>query len=290
LSRGLWIFGAVTLVFPVAWYYHARQLAAGYPPHHLAGEGVLELTTPDRYVDIASRIVTTELTPLVAAAMLIGMLLPTRGRLGRLFHYWLAAVLPLFVLAGAGHWLHPWYQLPLVPPAAAFAGRALAVGLQTLGRLSRSRVAAAGAAVGAFCLLGYLSYLYVKPLYNQRYTSLWLLGQALNGMTPPQALVVIADTGHGAALYYSGRRGWHFVHINTADWKTIDTDSAQAVAELERRRDEGASYFAVPAHSFRWFAREDAFRKYLDARYQRVASTKDYIVFDLLADRGGPRL
>jgi hypothetical protein len=275
----------LTLILPFAWYFHARQIAAAYPPHHLAGDGVLQMTSPDRYADIATRTLTTELTPLVAGAMLVGMLLPTHGRLGRLFHWWLAAVLPLFVLAGAGHWLHPWYQLPIVPPAAAFAGRTTTAGLQALGRLSRSRVAAGAAAVGALCLLGYLSYLYVKPLYNERYTSLWRVGQALNAATPAQALVVIADTGHGAGLYYSGRRGWHFVQINTADWKTTETDSAQAVAELERVRAEGASYFAVPAHSFRWFTREETFRRYLEARYERVANTKDYIVFDVSVDR-----
>lgn len=290
LRRELWVFGASTLIFPFAWYFHARQIAARYPPHHLAGDGVLQMTSPDRYADIATRTVTTELTPLVAGAMLIGMLLPTHGRLGRLFHWWLAAVLPLFVLAGAGHWLHPWYQLPIVPPAAAFAGRAAAAGLAALGRLSRSRLAAGAAAVGSLCLLGYLSYRYVKPLYNQRYTSLWLVGQALNATTPPQALVVIADTGHGAGLYYSGRRGWHFVQINTADWKTTETNSAQAVAELERVRAAGASYFAVPAHSFRWFLREETFRKYLEARYERVANTKDYIVFDVSIDRTQERL
>jgi hypothetical protein len=285
LCRGLWIFGALTLVFPFAWYFHARQIAAGYPPYHLAGDGVLQLTSPDRYADIASRIVTTELTPLVAGAMLIGVLVPTHGRLDKLFHWWLASLLPLFVLAGAGHWLHPWYQLPIVPVAAAFAGRAATAGLRALGRLSHSRVVAGTAAVGSLCLLGYLSYLYVKPLYNARYTSLWLVGRALNAMTPPQALVVIADAGHGAGLYYSGRQGWHFIHINTDDWRTIDTDSAQAVAELERRRVAGANYFAVPAHASRWFTREETFRKYLGAHYQRVVDTKDYMVFDLSVDR-----
>ena len=64
-------------------------------------------------------------------------------------------------------------------------------------------------------------------------------------MSVSNACPAIADTGHNAALYYSGRKGWHFVEISTADWRTSTTDSKQAISELARVRGEGAGYFAV---------------------------------------------
>ena len=285
--RELWLFVALTLALPFAWYFHARQLAALYPPHLLAGDGVLELTTLERYAEVAQRTATHQLTPLVTAAMLVGMCLPVRARFGHLFHWWLIGTLALLVLAGYGNWLHDWYQLPFVPPAAAFAGRASSLALRALGRRTRSRLTVGVAGFAALGLLGSLSYLYVKPLYRPHYTSLWVTGRELAELTPPGALLVIADTGHNAGLYYSGRKGWHFVEISTADWRTITTDGKQAVSELERLRGEGADYFAVPARAFRWFKRQATFRKHLVARYRRVANTKDYVVFDLRAGPGG---
>jgi len=54
---------------------------------------------------------------------LVGLLVPHSRELkySRLFHWWLAATVLFVIVVGYGN-RHRWYQLPLVPIAAAFAG------------------------------------------------------------------------------------------------------------------------------------------------------------------------
>src|SRR5438094_9153758 len=81
--------------------------------------------------------VTWGLTPLVALAMLVGLALPSRSRFGGVFHWWLVAIILFVFVAGRGSSWHAWYQLPLVPVAAALAGRAADAGLSGLTRRRR---------------------------------------------------------------------------------------------------------------------------------------------------------
>jgi hypothetical protein len=227
-------------------------------------------------VEIVHRLTTSSLTPLVAAAMLMGLVVPARTASAWVFHWWLLALLAFIVLAGWGNHEHDWYQLPLAPVAAALAGRACAWGF---GRVAR-RAGAPLARIGAGVLVAGLAAaacIALAPHYEPKRLAWWQAGLALNRLTPPEALLLIADDGDPTTLYYSQRRGWHFLQ----HFGRPPVDSGEAIHELEQRRTEGASYLVFTQNTCWWLERYPAFRAHLEARYRRVHETEAYLIFNL---------
>ena len=274
--RELVALAALALSGPLAWYTHAYRISFTYPPYHVFGTGVLEIAEVGWYVEIVHRLATSSLTPLVAAAMLVGLFLPARTAYAWVFHWWLLALLVFIVLAGWGNHEHDWYQLPLVPVAAALAGRASAWGFGRVARRAGAPLACIGAGVLVVGLAA-AAYIAIAPHYEPKRLAWWQAGLALNRLTPPEALLLIADDGDPTALYYSRRRGWHFLQ----HFGRPPVDSGEAIHELEQRRTEGASYLVFTQNTFWWLERYPAFRAYLEARYRRVHETEAYLIFNL---------
>ncbi len=280
--RELWIFAALSLFLPVAWYAHAYRMSLSHFPYHFFGSGGIKIEPLDWYIGILYQTVTSGLTPIVFAAMLAGIFLPPRARLGRLFHWWLAAMLLFVVVAGPGN-RHPWYQLPFVPIAAAFAGLACDVASRSCVVLTGSKLVPLLAGIVLWGGLVYLSYVAIKPLYEHQRPPLWWVGQELNRITPTDARVIVADDGDPRAIYYSGRKGWHFLQDGL--FKGYPADSQRAITLLEQWRGEGAGYLAFPQDGFWWFAHYPGLQEYLDSRYQRLSETDEYIIFDVTSGR-----
>jgi hypothetical protein len=277
--RELLVLAALALSGPLAWYTHAYLISLTYPPYHFFGTGVLEIAEVGWYVEIFHRLATSSLTPIVSAAMLVGLFVPARTAYAWVFHWWLLALLVFIVLAGWGNHEHDWYQLPIVPVAAVFAGRACDWGFRRVTQRAGATFARIGTGVFVAGLVA-VSYLCIAPHYEPKRLAWWQAGLALNRLTPPDALALIADDGDPTALYYSQRHGWHFLQ----NFGSPPVDNEQAISELERRRIEGASYLVFTANTFWWLERFPAFREHLEARYRRVRETEAYLIFDL---RGG---
>jgi Dolichyl-phosphate-mannose-protein mannosyltransferase len=269
-------FAALSLIGPLAWYTHAYVLSVTHAPYHFFGGGGIEIKEVGWYVRIIERMVTSSLTPIVAAAMLVGLLLPARTPTGWLFHWWVLAISVFVVIAGEGNYRHDWYQLSFVPAAAALGGRACEEVFRRLRRCIGSAPALIWA--GLFWAgLAFASYLCLAPYYEPKRLPLWQVGRQLDRITPPEALVLIADNGDPTGLYYSKRHGWHFLQ----DFGRSPVDSQHAIRELERLRTEGAGYLALTSNSFWGMGIYQAFREHVEARYQRVSETKAYVVFDM---------
>src|SRR5881394_3912524 len=117
------IFIAIALLPSVIWYWHAHQIGETFYPHHFFGAGGIRIESFSWYSHIAQQSLVSSLTPALSAMALVGLFV-TRSRdrsYSRLFHWWLAAMIVFIVVVGYGN-RHRWYQLPLVPIAAAFAG------------------------------------------------------------------------------------------------------------------------------------------------------------------------
>jgi 4-amino-4-deoxy-L-arabinose transferase-like glycosyltransferase len=156
---GLWFFAAITVLPSLAWYWHAHQIAERFYPHHFFGEGGIRIENFGWYWNIVRLTATLSLTPVLAIMAIIGLFVAPRGKHAWLFHWWLAAMVLFIIVAGYGN-RHPWYQLPLVPIAAAFAGAACA--------FFRSRISSRVVVMTFSILLAssieILAYLYVRPL------------------------------------------------------------------------------------------------------------------------------
>jgi hypothetical protein len=278
LRRELWAFAAVSLVLPLAWYAHAYCLSQRHFPYHFFGAGGIQIKDLGWYLGILHWTVTESLTPLVFGAMLIGLLLPSGAAFGGVFHWWLLALLLFVFLAGEGN-RHQWYQLPIVPIAAACAGRAGDVAWRRLAQSAGAKRALVLTYSMFFVALAYLAY---NALMPQRLQA-WKIGRALNQVTPPDALVIVADDGDPTAIYYSKRKGWHFLRHGL--FQGYPVDSQQAIMQLEAWRQARAGSLGFTRYAFWWFEYYPGLQEYLETRYRQVRATEDYIIFDVTVAR-----
>jgi hypothetical protein len=274
-KREMWAFAVCSLLFPLTWYSYAYWLSLSHFPHHMFGSGGLETVSLDWYINIIQQAATSGVTPLASAAMLLGICLPPQTKFDRLFHWWLLAILVFMIAAGQGH-RHPWYLLPVVPVAAAFAGCAYDFVLSRIPRTARWKTVVFGAIF--FSSLSYFSFVYLKPLYEPGAVAPWRAGNELNRMAPLDVLIAAGDGGDPTCIYYSKRKGWHFPE----NFGAAPIDSQEAIVALERLREKGAAYLVLTRHQPWWWSKRYAnFWVYLDSRYARVRDTKDYVIFDL---------
>src|SRR5438067_6923061 len=275
LQLHLALFAAITLLPSALWYWHARQIAERFYPYHFFGAGGVRLESFSWYWDIAQQTATSSLTPILAIPALIGLFVAPRGRFGCLFDWWLAAMV-LFVLAvGYGN-RHPWYQLPLVPITAAFAGAGCAFFESKIS----SRVAVAALSIllaGSFAILAFL---YVRPLYESSAAQLRDAGLELNKLTASDALIVAVDGGNPTIFYYAKRKGWHFLEQNGI-YDGNPKNSQQAIADLERLRRQGATHFVFTTPRFWWFESYAEFTRHLSERATLLEATPEFKIYKL---------
>jgi hypothetical protein len=274
VKREMWVFAVLSLIFHLAWYSHAYFISVTHFPYHMFGSGGIALESLGGYGQILHEAATSSLTPLLTVAMLVGLFLPSPGKFSRVFHWWLFAIVFFALIAARGHYRHPWYLLPMVPVAAVFAATTCDF---VLSRIVTSARSIALASLFFFSLLSYLSLVYIKPLYHPWGMRSFNAGTELNRIAPRHALAIVADGGDPTCLYYSKRKGWHFLN----DFGGPPKNSQQAITELEKLRRQGGRYLVFPRYTVWWLDHYKDFRSHLDSRYRRVRQTADYVIFDL---------
>jgi hypothetical protein len=181
------------------------------------------------------------------------------------------------IVVGYGN-RHRWYQLPLVPIAAAFGGVACAV----VGSKISSRVIAVTLSVVLASAFTTLAFWYVQPFYQSSAAQLRDAGLELNEMTPPDALIVAADMGDPTIFYYAERKGWHFPE-NDAIYNGTPDDSEQAIENLERLRRRGATHFVFTRNTFWWSQSYPEFVGYLSKQATLIDATPEFRIYKLSA-------
>ena len=267
----VWIFAAVTLAPSAIWYWHANMIARQFYPHHFFGAGGIQIMSAAWYVTIAKE-TTAGLTPILLALGISGLFLNFRAAI---FRWWLAAMLLFIVIVGYGN-RHNWYQLPLVPIIAAFAGGTCAV----LGDRILQRPLRITFAILLIVSFGVLSFVRLKLLYDPIFLPLRDLGLELKRVTPENALVVAADNGDPIIFYYSERKGWHFPESD-AIFVGDPYDSEQAIRNLKQLQGQGAAYFVLTAHTRWWLDYYREFAQYLADHATLMESTSEYQIYRL---------
>jgi 4-amino-4-deoxy-L-arabinose transferase-like glycosyltransferase len=268
-------FAAIAILPSVAWYWHAHQIAERYYPHHFFGAGGVRLESFSWYWEIALQTATSSLTPVLAIMALIGLFVAPRGKYGCLFDWWLVAMVLFVVAVGYGN-RHPWYQLPFVPIAAAFAGAACAF----FGSKISSRVAAVTLSIlltGSFAILAFF---YVRPLYESSAAQLRDAGLELNKITARDALIVAADMGNPTIFYYSNRKGWHFLE-QRGIYGGNPKDSQQAIADLERLHRQGATHLVFTTNTFWWLNSYPELTQHLSESATLLEATPEFKIYAL---------
>ena len=179
------------------------------------------------------------------------------------------------IVVGYGN-RHRWYQLPLVPIAAAFAGAACAF---VVSKIS-SRVIAVTLSILLVSSFTILAFWYVQPFYQSSAAQLRDAGLELKKVTPPDALIVAADMGDPTIFYYAERKGWHFLEQN-AIYNGNPDDSEQAIENLERLRRRGATHFVFTRNTFWWLQSYPEFVGHLSKHATLIEATPEFRIYKL---------
>ena len=271
------LFMAIALLPSAIWYWHAHQIAQKFYPHHFFGAGGIRIESLSWYWHIAQQTSVSSLTPLLSVVALIGLFVPQSRdrRYSRLFHWWLAAMIVFIIVVGYGN-RHRWYQLPLVPIAAALAG----AGCAFIGSKISSRLAAIASSIVLAATFLILAFVYVRPFYETSGSQLRDAGLELKKVTPPDALIVAADMGDPTIFYYAERKGWHFLEHN-AIYNGNPDDSEQAIRNLERLRRGGATHFVFTRNTFWWLRSYPEFASDLTNNATLIESTPQFRIYEL---------
>ena len=273
---GVIIFSAIALVPSAIWYWHAHQVADKFYPHHFFGAGGIQVESFSWYWHIAQQTLVSGLTPVLSLMALVGLFVPqSRDRkYSRLFYWWLVAMVLFIVVVGYGN-RHRWYQLPLVPIAAAFAGAACAF----IGSKASSRVVATTLSILLVSSFMISAFWYVRPFYLPS-AQLLHAGMELKNLTAPNALIVAADMGDPTIFYYAERKGWHFLE-NDAIYNGNPDDSQQAIEDLERLRRRGATHFVFTRNTFWWLQSYPEFAGHLAQSANLIEATPEFKIYKL---------
>ena len=275
-ARAIWVFAFVTLVPSLLWYWHAQRIAQTFYPYHFFGGGGFAIKGVEWYWKIARQTVLSTLNPILFLLALAGSFFRRQGKYSRAFHWWFAAMVVFIFVVGWGN-RHQWYQLPLVPIAAVFAGCACQqVGVK-LSDHRNLRVGLSIALVGAF---GAWSFIASRPFYAPDAADLRDLGLRLKELTAPGALIVAADNGDPTVFYYAERKGWHFTE-DGGIYYGEPLDSTQAIADLANLREHGAEYMVFFSSTRWWLSYYKDFAQYLAENGALLQSNADFTIYRL---------
>lgn len=276
-NSGIIFFAIIALIPSAMWYWHAYQIAQEFYPHHFFGAGGIRIENFSWYWRITRQTLTSSMTLLLSIMAVIGVFVSQFGdrKHSRVFHWWLAAMIVFMVVLGYGN-RHRWYQLPLVPIAAAFAGAACAF----VASKTSSRVVAVALSVLLVSSFVTLAFWYSQPFYQPSAAQLRDAGLELKKVTPPDALIVAADMGDPTIFYYAGRKGWHFLE-NDAIYNGNPDDSEQAIENLERLRRGGATHFVFTRNTFWWLQSYSDFAEYLMDNATLIETTPEFRIYEL---------
>ncbi len=274
-SWELWLLALITLVPSAIWYWHARRIAETFYPYHFFGGGGFRIMNAAWYWKIAEQTVRSSFTPVLFALAAAGAFVAPRGKYKWTFHWWLAAMVAFIFVVGWGN-RHQWYQLPLVPIAAVFAGCAC----QWMASQLRShRVVLVLASVLLVTAFGLSSYQCALPFYRPAAAALRSLGLELKEATIPSSLIIAADDGDPTVFYYAHRKGWHF--LENGIYQGNPFDGAQLIANLEKLRGRGASHLVFYAGTNWWLKYYPEFAERLGTSATLVEETPEFTIYKL---------
>jgi hypothetical protein len=268
------LFATIALLPSIIWYAHAYHIAQQFYPHHMFGAGGFRIETFDWYFKIVRRIFLLSLTPVlfilgiagaVTASLRTAPTWQARSTINaRALYAWLVAMFLFIIVVGYGN-RHPWYQLPLVPIFAAFAGEFCA----------RFKIAPVFALAFATCVI-----IPIRNLYHESAAELRNAGLELKRVTPPGSLVIAPDYGDPTIFYYAERRGWHFLE-RSATYYGHPTSDSDAIVDLDQLHARGATHIVLYSKTFWWLDLYKDFAHHLDAIATPVEANERFKIYKL---------
>jgi hypothetical protein len=291
-----WLFGVLSLLPVVLWYFHAHSLYVEYGNTF----GILSggynkfaraelLLSPDFYVLMAKRILLSVSTPIVVLLFGYGLFKRPAKQAAYLLHAWAAALVVYTLLIAEGNKDMIYYQLPWLPALAMLGS----VGLFSVFKLMEGSPLLSGrmrhqrSALVLMCTLVALSVVAVGvramrvPItFLESEAQIRNYAEEVRGITPEGSLIIVA-TSYGnektpetidtppQMFYFSSRHGWYLALA----W--VD------VAAIESLRGQGANYLVVFNGDVGNLRSNKMLYHHLESRYSPIVNRNDLVVFQL---------
>ena len=105
-------------------------------------------------------------------------------------------------------------------------------------------------------------------------------------LVPAGGDVMVVSKGDQNLLQFDGRTGCHFPETDAGVYAGYHPgDSAAAIAALDAAIGRGHQYLLFPGTSLWWLDHYDGFRNHLDARYSRLWSDRQCVLYDVRQPR-----
>lgn len=93
---------------------------------------------------------------------------------------------------------------------------------------------------------------------------------------PAHSTVAVVSNGEDQFVSFGGHTGWHFPRTDAGLYAgRHPTNSAEAIAELDKQRFQGAQYLLFPETSFWWFDSYPELASHLKTHYRLVLNRED---------------
>jgi 4-amino-4-deoxy-L-arabinose transferase-like glycosyltransferase len=278
----LGLFAMIALLPSAIWYWHAYQISKEFYPHHFFGAGGFRFEQLSWYFAIVRGLFVSSLTPVLFILGIAGAIVARSTIKSRVLYAWLVAMILFIVVVGYGN-RHPWYQLPLVPIAAAFAGEFCARVMSLRAFANPHSYAAlfmrAGFAIVATTFAA-CSLMQSELLYRPVAAELREAGLELKRTTPPGSLIVAPDYGDPTIFYYAERRGWHFLECDGV-YNGHPSSSEDAIVDLAQLRWRGATHLVFYSKTVWWLDEYKEFARYVEQNATLLESNAQFRIYRL---------
>lgn len=260
----LYVFVVVSLLPLIFWRIWIMQSPEGIPNSSwLINGGGIMFTGAFFYWIFAERIGKLILGYFGTAIMILGLvqlcrnswLRPVKESRAIMFlSFVLSAFLYVFIIA-RGNVQHDYYQIPIIPSVVFLLGLGAAF-LFNPGSLF-SKIATRIILFVLIIMTAGFSWFYVRDYFNINNVQIVAAGQAVDRLTPKDALVIAPYGGDTTLLYHTNRQGWASFQNSTE--------------ELIKK---GADYLIIVNPT-------DQDRQGVGSEYEIVSSEKDYLLIKL---------
>jgi GT2 family glycosyltransferase/glycosyltransferase involved in cell wall biosynthesis len=104
--------------------------------------------------------------------------------------------------------------------------------------------------------------------------------QIIDSRLPPGATVIVASKGDEDLVTLAARRGWHFPQEHDGTYSGHHpANSAAAIQQLEKLRDEGGEFLVLPAPMFWWLQFYPEFAVHLAHHYSMVEEGRECLIY-----------
>jgi 4-amino-4-deoxy-L-arabinose transferase-like glycosyltransferase len=265
-EKKLWLLLVLAVLPLLAWRFWISHFPEGIPTNlWLFNEGGIRFRPAFFRWIFAERIGKLILGYWGIFLFALGLVVKTTKKEGWFFHWFLISFLAYVSVFAFGNVTHDYYQIPFIPIAAIFLAKGTWFLMTAAKQILNRFFAWVVLGVCLLLMIGF-SWFEVQGFYLIQ-GGVDLAGQAVDQLTPKDALVLTGDSNDVTLLYNTNRHGW------TGGYASYFPNTPEMI---QKAKSLGASIYVTTK-----FEANSDFGQYLLKNYQILKQTDQYVIFSL---------